>query len=85
MGRGYKLTRQWGLLDYRKSSGVEEISGQGKHSWQAGNFLETRNFWTRKPSWQGESFWKELLDKGKTSWQGKTFWKELLDMGKLLN
>jgi hypothetical protein len=27
LGRGYKLTRQWGLLDYRNSSGLEDISG----------------------------------------------------------
>jgi hypothetical protein len=27
LGRGYKLTRQCGLLDYRKSSGLEDISG----------------------------------------------------------
>ncbi len=40
--------------------------GQGKPSWQAVSFLENGNIWTRKPSWQEETFWKELVDKGKT-------------------
>jgi hypothetical protein len=29
------------------------------------------NFWTKKPSWQGETFWKELLEKVKALNKGK--------------
>jgi hypothetical protein len=55
---------------FERSSGHGEnfcTGGKGKHSWQVVSFLEYGNFWTRKPSWQGETFWKKLLDKGKTS------------------